>query len=201
MEGDALKDFHVFLKEFQDETDRGAALLGCALIDQKLKETLLAFFADEAVGANLLDPLKHGPLAPMAARLNIALCLGLIDRDELRECKLIGIIRNAFAHWTHGTTFDHPEIAANCFKLRLVVPTNSPPIRKDPRSRFINSVFLTALGLSTRSIYAADLKRERILKTWPVIQLEAVAGSAPARPQNTEEQGGTGAGPTRIARS
>jgi mannitol operon repressor len=39
-----FEDFSAFLREFQSETDRGAALVGAALIDQKLADTLRSFF-------------------------------------------------------------------------------------------------------------------------------------------------------------
>jgi mannitol operon repressor len=171
LKDDALKDFNEFLREFQDETDRGAALVGAALIDLRLKETLAAFFADQKVGAELLEAKGNGPLSTMGARIKIALCLGLIDRDEFEECKLISKIRNEFAHRTHGTTFRDKTIAAYCFKLKIGFPTKSPLI--NPRLLFTHSVFLVALGLSNRSEHAAAEKRA-IRTPNPVLQIEAL---------------------------
>jgi mannitol operon repressor len=178
MNGDALADFNAFLKEFQDETERGAALVGAAMIEEKLKETLLAFFAEPDVGPELLDPVGGGPLSTMVARAKIALCLGLIDRDELQECKTISKIRNAFAHWPHGTTFHHPEIMKHCGRLRIAGQVDPAVIKENPRYLFTQSVFLTVLGLSTRSQYAAEQKLARPIKTWPVIWLDAAPGAA-----------------------
>ena len=78
-------EFNAFLKEFQDETERGAALVGDrhGSREKKLKETLLAFFAEPDVGAEFLDPVGGGPLSGMVARAKIASCLGLSYRDEL----------------------------------------------------------------------------------------------------------------------
>lgn len=173
LEGDALKDFNEFLAEFQDETDRGAALVGAALIDQRLKETLAAFFADQEVGAELLDPKRNGPLSTMGARIKMALCLGLIARDEFEECKLISKIRNEFAHRTHGTTFRDQTIAALCFKLRITFPTKLPRLNEHPRLLFTHSVFLVALGLANRSEHAAA-ERRTIRPPNPVVQIEAL---------------------------
>jgi len=178
MNGDALADFNAFLKEFQDETERGAALAGAAMIEEKLKETLLAFFAEPDVAGELMDPVGGGPLFSMVARSKIALCLGLIDRDEFEECKTISKIRNAFAHWPHGTTFRHPKIVKHCAKLRVAGMANPALIKENPRYLFTQSVFLTVLGFSTRSQYAAEQKLARPIKTWPVVWLDAAAGPA-----------------------
>jgi hypothetical protein len=41
MEADDLDDFAAFAKEFQAETERGAALVGAAMIDEMLEDMLL----------------------------------------------------------------------------------------------------------------------------------------------------------------
>jgi hypothetical protein len=55
MREEDIRDFSAFLKEFQTETDRGAALVGAALIDQKLSDTLRSFFVVGNTAAELLD--------------------------------------------------------------------------------------------------------------------------------------------------
>ncbi len=46
MREEDLKYFSEFLKEFQEETDRGAALVGAALIDDRLGRLLKAHFVE-----------------------------------------------------------------------------------------------------------------------------------------------------------
>jgi mannitol operon repressor len=71
MQQEDVDDFNAFLKEFQAETDRGAALVGAALLDERLRDMLMAFFADRKVGAELLDGgLK--PLGSLSARIKLA---------------------------------------------------------------------------------------------------------------------------------
>ena len=159
-----LKDFAAFLEEFQAETDRGAALVGAALIDQKLKDTLAAFFAERRVGAELLDG-GNAPLGTLSARIKAALCLGLINRDEFHECDLIRKIRNEFAHRTHGTTFSDPVIATHCSKLRSDLPGGANAFRDNPRGVFINATILTVLRLTYRSEYVA--REKRVIRAWP----------------------------------
>jgi DNA-binding MltR family transcriptional regulator len=170
MDADDLDDFAAFAEEFQAETERGAALVGAAMIEEMLENMLLAFFADPDVGTELLDPVGGGPLSGMVARAKIALCLGLIDRCEYEECKTISKIRNAFAHWRHGTTFRHPKIAKLCAKLKMGIPTDP---KESPRLLYTHSVSLIASGFQTRSVYAAVHKP--VIQEWPKLLIEAVA--------------------------
>jgi hypothetical protein len=48
-----LQDYSAFLFEFQSETDRGATLVGAAMIDDRLEETLRAFIRLSAGVAEL----------------------------------------------------------------------------------------------------------------------------------------------------
>jgi mannitol operon repressor len=61
-----LEDFSAFLHEFQAETDRGAALVGAALLDQKLSNPLRSFFVEGKSAAALLD----GGAAPLGTFLH-----------------------------------------------------------------------------------------------------------------------------------
>jgi hypothetical protein len=171
MDDEDLRDFNVFLPYFQKETDRGAALVGAARIDDKLKETLTAFFANRKVGKALLD----GELGTLSARTKAAFCLGLIGRDEYDECNTIRQIRNAFAHSAKPLEFSDPDIAKQCFNLKLAVPTNSRLIKENPRYLFLHSVFWVALGLNNRAKQVARQKRV-IMPNNPIRQLEAHAG-------------------------
>lgn len=49
------KDLSAFLREFQPKTDRGAVLVGAALMDQELADTLRAFFIAPKSAGELLD--------------------------------------------------------------------------------------------------------------------------------------------------
>lgn len=71
-----MKDFSRFLEEFQGETDRGAALVGAALIDLRLSETLRAFLVDGPSARVLLKDSVAGPLGSLGARILACYALG-----------------------------------------------------------------------------------------------------------------------------
>src|SRR5690625_864162 len=101
---DDLKYFSEFLREFQAETDRGAALVGAALIDDRLVRLLKAHFLECKESEDLLKG-GSAPLGAFSARIKMAYCLGLITDLEYKECDYIRSIRNEFEHKVHVITF------------------------------------------------------------------------------------------------
>src|SRR5690625_2975475 len=85
---DDLKYFSEFLREFQAETDRGAALVGAALIDDRLVRLLKAHFLECKESEDLLKG-GSAPLGAFSARIKMAYCLGLITDLEYKECDYI----------------------------------------------------------------------------------------------------------------
>ncbi len=164
MRDEDRKDFAAFLAEFQDETDRGAALVGAALIDQKLADTLQAFM----VKSKLVDELINGgdaPLGSLSARTKAAFALGLIDSHELHECDIIRKVRNEFAHRAHGISFADGKIRRLCDRLKSDLPGSREVYAGNPRGVFVNAVVLTVVRLTYRAEFVAS--EQRTTKTWP----------------------------------
>lgn len=169
MRDNDIKDFSAFLSEFQAETDRGAALVGASLIDQKLADTLRAFMVNGNIAGRLLDG-GTAPLGTFSARIKMAYALGLIDNHELTECDLIRKARNEFAHSIHGTNFSSSKICAICDQLKSDLPGGDLPGGKDaykdnPRGMFINAVVLTVMRLTYRAEWV--VREKRTTKEWP----------------------------------
>jgi DNA-binding MltR family transcriptional regulator len=151
-----IADFNIFLREFENETDRGAALVGAAVIDHRLIDTLRAFMVSNKAAGRLLDGGK-APLGTFSARIDATYALGLINTHEEHELHLIRKIRNEFAHRKHGTTFADPKISSLCDRLKsdLAAPRES----YEPRHLFINAVILTSLALTYRAEHVASERR------------------------------------------
>lgn len=159
-----LQDFSRFLSEFQDETDRGAALVGAALLDLRLSETLRAFMVGPKAASDLLDG-GTAPLGTFSSRIKATFALGLIDAHERAECDLIRRVRNEFAHQPHGITFVDPKIEALCDKLRSDLPGGRESHLGKPRFVFINAVILVAARLTYRA--ERVVLERRLTRTWP----------------------------------
>ncbi|WP_323772649.1 MltR family transcriptional regulator [Alcanivorax sp.] len=151
MREDDLKYFSEFLREFQAETDRGAALVGAALIDDRLVRLLKAHFLECKESEDLLKG-GSAPLGAFSARIKMAYCLGLITDLEYKECDYIRRIRNEFAHKVHGLTFKDNKVHDLCQNLKANTPDGAR-FDGDARQLFINSVILTSLALWYRPDY------------------------------------------------
>lgn len=157
-------EFSEFIREFQSETDRGAALVGAALLDRRLHSTLAAFFVPGEISARLLEG-GTAPLGTFAARIKATFALGLISQHELHECELIRKVRNEFAHRVHGTTFSDPKISSLCGKFQSDLPGDPETWEGRNRDKFVNAVILTVLGLTYRAEHVAVERRAP--RVWP----------------------------------
>lgn len=159
-----LQHFSAFLKEFQGESDRGAALISAALIDERLATILRAFMTSGTSAGRLLDG-PYAPLSTFSARASCAHALGLVGHHEFAEITLIRKIRNEFAHRSLGASFILREISSLCHKLQSDLPGGPAGFADDPRGKFINASILIVMGLTYRAEYVAREKRTH--ERWP----------------------------------
>jgi mannitol operon repressor len=160
-----LEYFSGFMKEFQDETDRGASLVGAALLDKQLLDLLHSHFLDKKESKELLEG-GSAPLGTFSGRIKASYCLGLITDLEHSELQLIRKIRNEFAHQTHGLAFQNEKIASLCSHLRDRMPdAGEKGIERTIRAKFIDAVLFTSLALWYRPQHADEFKAKQ--RQWP----------------------------------
>jgi len=114
------RNVDVFLSEFQQETDRAAAVLGAAYLDRALEHLL----RKRLLGGNKLkDELLNTdkPLGSFSARIKVAFAVGSLHKAAYHDLEIIRRIRNEFAHQTMGFSFQRPEIVSRCEQLQLPV--------------------------------------------------------------------------------
>jgi mannitol operon repressor len=163
MRTDDINDLARFLGELQSESDRGLALVGASVLDDKLRATLGAFFVECNAAQRLLEH-ANAPLGTFSARADTCLALGLIDQGEHEEISLIRKVRNEFAHGLHGTAFKSEPIRGYCSSLKSLLPEGAGHPTTDPRFRFINAVVSLVSRLYYRPEWVA--KERRALKEW-----------------------------------
>jgi DNA-binding MltR family transcriptional regulator len=120
-----------------------------ALIDQKLRDTLDAFFVDGRSSKKLLDD-PNAPLGTFSSRLEACYALGLIDNYEHSEINLLRKVRNDFAHSKHGISFKTERIAGLCSTLISSLPEGEGYPLTDPRFRFMNAIVCIVLRYLSR---------------------------------------------------
>jgi hypothetical protein len=82
---------------FFEETDRGAAILGAAALEEELTEFILSRLVNK--NGNVVAMFTHhGALGTFGAKIDIAHAIGFIDENVHHDLDSIRNIRNAFAH-------------------------------------------------------------------------------------------------------
>ena len=94
---------------FDRESDRAAAIVAGAMLDEALRALLEARLVQPAKGRSLLNG-GNAPLGTYSARIDTAHQLGLISGYLARDLHIIRKIRNEFAHQPLETTFDTPQV-------------------------------------------------------------------------------------------
>ena len=165
MKPEDLEYFNRFLREFQEETDRGAALVGAALLDQQLLDLLSSHLLDKKQSRELLQG-GTAPLGTFSARIKASYCLGLLTDLEHRELQLIRKVRNEFAHHVHGLAFQTERISGLCSQFYDRMPdAEEKEIERSVRTRYIDAVIFNSLALWYRPQHALKFKAEQ--QNWP----------------------------------
>lgn len=163
MKDNHAEDLLKFTEELQKETDRGLPLVGTALIDEKLLETLNSFFIKCKSSKRLLEE-GNAPLGTFSSKIELCYALGLIDDYEYSEINLIRKIRNEFAHARHGLSFQTEKITGLCSSLQSDLPEGSGYPTNDARFRFTNAIVCIVLRLYYRPEWVEQERREA--KEW-----------------------------------
>jgi DNA-binding MltR family transcriptional regulator len=109
-QGIPTEDLNEFLREFQRESDRAAAVLGAAYLDSRLEVLLREKFV--AVPKFVEDLLGgQGGLSSFSARISICYAVGLMTRRASDDLHIVRRIRNYFAHQLHGISFKTRRIS------------------------------------------------------------------------------------------
>lgn len=112
---------------FSEETERGAAVLGAAVLERELRRFhLMRLVNSDKISRKLFG--KHGPLGAFGSQIDLAYGLGYITKDVRYDLDLIRDIRNTFAHnlWytkksdntENRVSFSHKDINPMALRLR-----------------------------------------------------------------------------------
>jgi hypothetical protein len=125
---DTLKDIEA---ELAAQTDRGAAIIGCAILDDFLAEAIEArLILTTSTKERLFNHEKNGPLADFSSKINLANALGILTAKMRDDMHQIRRIRNRFAHRAEPLKFSDPKIKSWCDNL------TTPLFESDPRKRY-----------------------------------------------------------------
>jgi hypothetical protein len=155
-------DLQGFQQEFQKESDRAAAVLGAAYLDESLRQLIAASLIDRPTEVDeLLGPNR--PLGSFSSRITAAYCMGLISDEERDDLNRINGIRNRFAHDLHGLRFTddwaQKECAVLCSAKEDLALLGDP---SDARYQFNVTVAVLSAQLGLRILHQGNEPRPTI---------------------------------------
>ena len=157
------KESQALYDAVNDESDLPCVLISTSFLDQCVASLLERFFINSSTAKSLLDP-RGGALGTFSSRADLCYCLGLFQ-----NLRIVGEIRNQFAHSYLSLSFDDPKVTELCGSLTLRKIAGGKRVDGDgnvrdledpwaefahPRSRFTICVIMMAerlilTGLST----------------------------------------------------
>lgn len=100
-------------QEFKGSSDRAAAIIGGAFLEDILETILRYYFIGDKKHDSLLFE-GNGILGTFSSKISLAYRIGLISKGEYEKLEVIRSIRNRFAHELSFLNFNEQSIASKC---------------------------------------------------------------------------------------
>jgi hypothetical protein len=162
-----------YLRASAEQSPMIQVIVSAALTEEALVTLLSNFFVEGTTSENILK----GALSGFSQCTETAYCLGLISDGMLDNLKLVGKIRNLFAHTPEFLDFDNPEVKSLCSQLTANkgwilpmsggegVPVETALKSKSSRQRFTSLCSALCMTLIRK---AAQVERRKTIKDgWP----------------------------------
>lgn len=108
-------DLNAFSEHLNSESDRACAVLGAALLDEKLKQVFRRKLS--CFEGKLIDGM--GPISNFSSRILLARALNWVSEEVKSDLDVVRRIRNDFAHnFDHNLSFSDDSVSDLCLNLR-----------------------------------------------------------------------------------
>ena len=92
--------------ELKDESPRGVVLIATAMLEEALRELLVAYLVPNASSSDTLLDGLNSAVGTFSSKIDIAYRLGLVSHSFCRDLHVIRRIRNDVAHQPKGFKFE-----------------------------------------------------------------------------------------------
>jgi hypothetical protein len=104
-----LADYQSMVLLFQNESDRGAAVLAGSYVENHLGLYLRSKMTDSSIAEKIFSP--DGSLSTFSQRINFAQAFGFLSKAQCADLNLIKKIRNHFAHHPKDSSFNDKPVS------------------------------------------------------------------------------------------
>lgn len=104
------EELNAALAEMEAGSDRVAAIMGAALVENTLVGCLLTCLKDKSEADKLFDAVR-GPLSDFYSKILLGRALGLYGEDIEDALHTVREIRNKFAHAQHSLDFSNAQLS------------------------------------------------------------------------------------------
>lgn len=121
---EAIQQALALVREIENQTDRGAAIIGVAWVEEELHAAIQSVLEKDKTAWDRLFS-KSGPLSSFSAKIDLARLLRMVSETVRGDLHIIRDIRNEFAHSVLAKddsvlSFNSPHIKDKIFALRCV---------------------------------------------------------------------------------
>lgn len=136
---EAFEKIEALISEMEGQSDRAAAIVGAAWIEEELEAAIRSFLIDDKESVKRLIG-KSSPLSNFSAKIDLACLLGMCSRAITKDLHTIREIRNDFAHNilakdNFKLSFKSEHIKDKCMSLKCVAHENPAT----PRVAFVRA--------------------------------------------------------------
>ena len=111
--------------EIFKQSDRASAVVSGGILEEILQRMITALFLPNPnINQSMFDGLT--PISTFGAKIDLSYHLGLVNKTEYEDLKLIKKIRNIFAHSIKAINFETESIKDRCLQLQTLKSKNPP---------------------------------------------------------------------------
>lgn len=123
-DSEALKRSFELVKEIESQTDRGAAIVGAAWVEEELGAAIQSFLHHDTKASPRLFG-RAGAISTFSAKIDLARVLGMCTAAIAADLHIIREVRNEFAHSVlskdnDALSFSTQNLGDKCLALRCV---------------------------------------------------------------------------------
>jgi hypothetical protein len=153
---DALLEFHKLFNDRGVIDERAIAIVGTAFLDSILEHTLTNFMVDDEKETRRLLAFDQA-MGTFSSRVTAMYCLGLICKTVRDDLRIVGKIRNRFAHELRAS-FDLEPVRGWCLALKwhtfsMMMEAPADAIPRDIFKVGVNQLICYLEGLVGGALY------------------------------------------------